>query len=664
MNKKQKIFWILGLTLILSLTGIPLLTKAGISPGYDIYKLGKAAWQYYLTGDVTGAAQTLGGGVPLAQYIAGTIGGYLVQAAAFFTDFALKINFRILDADFNPFVSTGWSISRDLANLGFVLFIIIIAIATILRYQEYAAKSTLAKLIAVALLVNFSLMGAGVFVDFSNMLTNFFITKATGGTSWSASENWSFATKIAGVFNLGSTLKVKSADSGLSIKGLLEGAFTAVVAWIASLFFVIIFTLLLAFVLFALAIMFLIRYIALNVLLVLVPLACLFWVIPATKSLWEKWWSNFMRWILFAPAASFFLFLALRTVIKFNEITNTPAGEAFLAGGETKNTQQFAGLVNYNLPVQIANGVMLVGFVLGGLMVANSLGITGAKTFYGWAQAAGKGARAFAGRKGVQYGTALLRRKGTEEGAKSIAERTQAWAAARKTGVGRYAAGWVARGTTRLATAGGEDQIKYHEKQVADMSIPDTKAALLTAFGPRKIALINKLTKANQSGNIDMTRIATEDTKKLFARFGQHIVFGNTEKAGLMSVEMNEARVKDDAKMLLEKTESLIAKFTKKDVEPAAWKDMFSGKAKFGLDEKSLKKQSQYIAKALSTKNPGLVANIIPKLDSTSRINFVEAYRDALKGVSKETSDAFEKTMANYAVGFSPIEAAAETAKT
>jgi len=38
-----------------------------------------------------------------------------------------------------------------------------------------------------------------------------------------------------------------------------------------------------------------------------VPLVCLFVILPATKSLWDQWWKNFMKWIIFAPAASFFL---------------------------------------------------------------------------------------------------------------------------------------------------------------------------------------------------------------------------------------------------------------------------------------------------------------------------------------------------------------------
>lgn len=679
MNKKQKILAILGLGLVLFLIirGIPS-TRAQTTTEQV-----PAGWEDVFISSPTGPSPhepPPGESTLSAAYIiAWFIGNTLVRAAAFLADFFLKLNSGILN---NPFVINGWQISRDLANLGFVLFIIIIAIATILRYQEYAAKSTLAKLIAVALLVNFSLLGAGVFVNFSNMLTNFFINSVERGGYGQLS------TAIASAFNPAQFLKTEggSKDSMGFFEAVLNPGklAKALFSWLAGLAFAIIFSLILAFTLFALAIMFLIRFIALNILLVLVPLACLFWILPATKNLWEKWWNNFMRWILFAPAASFFIFLTITMLTaneyksKMGEYINEAGGVGIasqlefttstIASERGPSSEQRAQLAKHfediptaNFTTQITNGIMLIGLILGGLIVANSLGTHGAKTFYGWAQSAGKGARAWAGRKGIQYGTGLLRRKGTEEGAKSLAERTQEWAAARKTGVGRYAAGWVARGTTRLATAGGENQVKYHEKQIADMSVPDSKAALLTAYGPRKIALINKLMNTKQLGNVDMTRIATDDTKKLFARFGQIIPFGNTEKAGLMSVEMNEARVKDDREALSRATEKLMAKFTKKDVEPAAWKDMFSGKAKFGLDEKSLKKMSQYITKAISTKNPALVANILPKLDSTSRINFEKEYRDAIRDASKETRDAFEKTMANYAVGFSPTEAAPPT---
>jgi len=74
-----------------------------------------------------------------------------------------------------PIVQEGWTITRDLANMFFVLILLVIAMATILKVETYGMKSLLPKLIAVALLINFSLVFCGVVIDSSQILTSFFL---------------------------------------------------------------------------------------------------------------------------------------------------------------------------------------------------------------------------------------------------------------------------------------------------------------------------------------------------------------------------------------------------------------------------------------------------------------------------------------------------------
>ncbi|OGD25053.1 hypothetical protein A2819_00885 [Candidatus Azambacteria bacterium RIFCSPHIGHO2_01_FULL_40_24] len=640
MNKKQKILTILGLSLVL---------VSVLFASNQVWAQEKTN-PFGVVGDILGGLgdKVIGSVFYAIGLLLGGLAAIIAMIAGWLVNFAINLNFNILQ---NPIIDIGWRISRDIANLGFVLFIIIIAIATILRMQQYGAKSALGKLIAVALLVNFSLVFAGVFIDFSNMLTNFFIKNISGGS----------LSNLSGViFNSTDTHNLTQVSSST----LQTAPAASTGGWInhaVSLILIATLTAIAAFCMFAFAIMFLVRFISVSFLLILAPLACLFVILPTTKKIWDQWWNEFTKWMLFAPAASFFLYMGVYLTTNY---------ESWI-GGLSQSAKGIGTAIPVAEPTliadlfsKIANLIITGGFMLGGLMAANSFGLQGVKLATGFAQNTRKWIQGKIGRTGIQYGGAFLRRKGTEEGAQSLAEKAQTWAA-KQTGFGRYAAGWVARGATRLATSSGEDQVKYHEKQVAGMSIPDTEAALLTAFGPRKIALINKLTKAGQLGNTDMTRIATKDTQKLFASFGQGKQFSDTGKAGFMSVEMNEARIKGDENGLSKATESLIAKFTKKDVEPAAFKDLFGGseKRKFGLDKEALKKMSQYIAKAISVKNPGLVANILPKLDSKSRNNFKEAYEEAIKDASPNIQDMFKKTMDNYTLGFSPTEAA-ETTKT
>ena len=74
------------------------------------------------------------------------------------------------------FVQTGWSIARDLVNMLFILLLLLIAFATILRYESYGIKQILPRLIVVALLINFSLLGAGIIIDVGTSLGEYFTT--------------------------------------------------------------------------------------------------------------------------------------------------------------------------------------------------------------------------------------------------------------------------------------------------------------------------------------------------------------------------------------------------------------------------------------------------------------------------------------------------------
>jgi len=103
------------------------------------------------------------------------LGSFIYQVQSINTSLLNWTNFRKA-----PVVITGWNVIRDLTNMFFVFILLIIAFATILRAESYGMKQTLWKLIVAALLVNFSLVIAGVFLDFAGMLTDYFISKSGG----------------------------------------------------------------------------------------------------------------------------------------------------------------------------------------------------------------------------------------------------------------------------------------------------------------------------------------------------------------------------------------------------------------------------------------------------------------------------------------------------
>src|SRR3989344_6533348 len=127
--------------------------------------------------------------------------GYLIgRAIAFFITLAgslitilINSNANILN---NSYVLEGFKISLSLANLGFVLAIILIAFGTILRVERYEFKRTLSNLVIAALLINFSFAIAGTIIDFTNATGQFFFNAIEGQSA----EN--FASNFASALNL------------------------------------------------------------------------------------------------------------------------------------------------------------------------------------------------------------------------------------------------------------------------------------------------------------------------------------------------------------------------------------------------------------------------------------------------------------------------------
>ena len=129
--------------------------------------------------------------------------------------------------------------------------------------------------------------------------------------------------------------------------------------------------------LFGFATMFFMRYVVLSLLVVLFPIAWLGWIFPKIsgaaggKNIWTSWWSQFMRWLLFGPIGMFFVFLAIKVASELgqvNPITN-------LSGN--------AGGLMAMAAASIADMLVVVGMLIGGLYTANKMGIAGSKIFYG-----------------------------------------------------------------------------------------------------------------------------------------------------------------------------------------------------------------------------------------------------------------------------------------
>lgn len=196
-------------------------------------------------------------------------------------------------ADTPPFVQIGWEFARNFVNLLFLLILVFIGLATILRLQEYANQKTIAKLLIIALLVNFSPVLVGIIVDISNILTYYFVSQL-GDLDISAFEV---------VRNLGLDYVDELVEADASAG---EVFVNAVAFGIAMLIFFGMATLAFG----AILLIFFFRLVLLWVLVILSPFAFAAYILPSTRIFWNRWISALIQWSIIGIPISFFLFLA------------------------------------------------------------------------------------------------------------------------------------------------------------------------------------------------------------------------------------------------------------------------------------------------------------------------------------------------------------------
>jgi len=637
-------------------------------------------------GNITGSV--IGWIVYVLTYIGATLAGVAISLIAYLIEVVLQLNMQIVNA---LAVKTGFSIALSLANLGFVIGIIVIAIMTIFRYQPYGMKQILWKLVVMAILVNFSLVIAGTILSFSNQLTLYFLNGinpagSVGGATNAASSFHNFASSLAGAFapqraflNINTANLTFQAGEQGNYQGTASAAgqtLAGILTPLLNLFFVAFFLVFIVLVLAAFLAMLVIRYVFLGILLVLAPLAWLCWIFPALKRHWDNWWSRFLKWTFFAPLAVFFLYLAILTAGTMGSTQANNPLAAFDAQGYNPSASNpivhgisglFGGFLNQTVGT-ILQMILILGLAVGGLFAANSLSIIGAGAALGAATGIGKWAGGWAARKGLQYGTAPLRRKGVEAGALSRAERVQAWAASRQSGAGRFAAGLMARGTTRLAAVGGEDLVKQATADAAKMNTSDLKSAVLSATMPRRIAYLQELGKRGDLGGVPAALSHSAEMERNFASFGQAANYTkNVETPSGFSSNMYEAQRRGASSEELRRlAEEFARKLTKADVAKMQLNDIFSGKEKFGLSKEALDSLGGALAYGVASAMPALASSMLPRMKAEPLSSFGDQYNRALNGLERDATtdearrriqeqrNQFRNSLAYNVVGFTP----------
>ncbi len=227
------------------------------------------------------------------------------------------LSFLVTDISYtrSPVVSAGWPIVRDFTNILIVLGFIAIAVATILRWPEgYDAKALLAKLIIAALLVNFSLVICGIMIDIANITIKFFAIGVSRNNLGDALD------KI-------SQLWTQLEDPGIPplrmAMDVISWALVSIISTGARILFIF---------------LFLFRIIAIWMLAILSPLAFVCYVFPATKKVWDTWWSNFSQWVIIGIPGAFFIYLSEQlhnSIITVSPLSSTGSARVLINGFNT-----------------------------------------------------------------------------------------------------------------------------------------------------------------------------------------------------------------------------------------------------------------------------------------------------------------------------------------
>ncbi|MDO8521072.1 MAG: hypothetical protein Q7S52_03075 [bacterium] len=272
------------------------------------------------------------------------------------------------------FVNIGWTAVRDFANMFFIFALLYIAIQTILGLGGGGAKRWIAHLIIAAILINFSLFATKVVVDAGNVIAVTIWSKV----STQQDPSTSGATpKFLGGLDL-QTIFTDNKDLCF-IPGC--GGYrwdSMIIIYLGGAIFMFI----AGYVLLAGALMMATRTIMLLLLMIFSPFAFMAFGLPKMEQYGHKWLDKLTKQTFVAPFFIFMLYLNAKMVEKFDIFSLSGSKGMDFAGA-------FVGNGGYQI---IFNFIMMIGFLIASLIIANSFaGETGsaarglAKKASGWA---------------------------------------------------------------------------------------------------------------------------------------------------------------------------------------------------------------------------------------------------------------------------------------
>lgn len=588
-------------------------------------------------------------------YFLSLIAGLIIALESWVLQVILSISMDLVNSA--P-VRVGFPIVLSIANLFFVGALIVIAIATILRREEYGAKNVLWKLVVMAIMVNFGLVICGTLLSISDETTKFFIESVSPGSSGPNGETnfRKFSESIAGAFNPQAVILTQkditenpaiaqeaisgAAQAGDNFGDMLK-PLISIMSTIGS-FIVIIITLT------TLIGMLLWRYIRLGMAMIVLPLAWAAWIFPTYQEHYKKWWTKFTQWAIFPPVVVFFLWLGL----KISEVMSQQTGEfaeIYPDGGENA-VAAFLGGTFTPIISQTLKSFILFGIMMGGMVAAQELGVKFADGGYKAIEGAGGWAKG----KAMNYTKRGARATYQKVGGRLLNQKLadNKWGQGRGrllkpilTTLGSGAAS-LGRGMGAATQAGGSDVVDDYKKGVPH----DTAGKISRLEGnnnmPEILAILSslkadELSKVKKIGGAPLWKWL-EDNHQKIEDYGQHDLEKNLKDMGashgLLSALDGHGNLQEAVTAAM------------KDGDSKVLSKLMKNGAGLGLEEGGAQQKALQEAIIRGIKDafvPEDIANFTSKMNAEQMANFKGAMKKVVHN-AQEANDILGEDQADY----------------
>jgi len=259
-------------------------------------------------------------------------------------------------ASYNEFLSSaavvkGWVVVRDIANMSIIIFLLVIAFGIMLRVESYGNRRLLARLLLMAVLVNFSKTICGFFIDISQVIMLTFVNGFKFITGASLVQSMQLNKMMAlGTPKDGNNVTLLKSLAALVLSALFMFTIFAVIV-------VILMTLIW-------------RIVNLWMLVILSPLAFIGSAVPFLQSFYNDWYKKFLNFLINGPLLAFFLWLALTIMNGLQQVNSTnPADQA--ASGVKIAVAEAGDSLGEQLTQAFTGGNILILLISIGLLVGS-----------------------------------------------------------------------------------------------------------------------------------------------------------------------------------------------------------------------------------------------------------------------------------------------------